>query len=324
MGKNDLKQRWGDESMSTLRGRIRAAIYEKRKLEDVEGILYINGKADLRGLPFQAQANIDLSGSLLENADLSQCDLSNMTIERATFKACLFENANFSGTTLAGVEIIDSTFLKSTLKNGRTKNSSEKKDDGFMKGVTFTECDLSKYEFSPIIADKCLFEHCRFSETFINARLSNTQFIGKIEDSWFRGFPWRGTEKLSLLDKLFSPKRDPKKRNRMVNVDLSKAQLHGVFFSDGIDLSTTIFPQQDDYFRVDNFSQVFKKVKEKITSEWESPYKERALLALDRHFFDGHKTDMEIDFIYTGFEFTGLAPDFKKRFFDLIKEINNT
>lgn len=108
----------------------------------------------------------------------------------------------------------------------------------------------------------------------------------------------------------------------MVNVDLSKAQLRGVFFTDGIDLSTCLFPEQDNYFRVDNFNQVFRTVKEKISSEWPSPYKENAIAALDRLFFDEHKTDMNIDFIYTGFEFRTFPADFNGRFFGLIKEIN--
>lgn len=257
----------------------------------------------------------------LENVRISHCDFINTAIERTTFKGCQFENVNFSGSKLEGVRMEDCVFRKSKFVGAFMRPSSEKKDDGVIRTTTFTECDLSKFGIGPVIIDKCLFDKCRFLETQSSARYSDVRFIGKIKDTWFRGFPLQG-KKLSWLDKLFAPKRDPKKRNRMINVDMSKAQLDGVFFTDGIDLSTCTFPEQDGYFRVDNFSQVFKKVRETISTDWQSPYKENALSAIDRLYFDDHKTDMDIDFIYTGFEFSTFPTDFKSRFFGLIKETN--
>lgn len=335
MEKNKVRQRWNDPEMSQLRDRILDAILEKRNLQEVGGILYWDGKIDFRGLQFPqptavgelrsyviAQNAFKISGYTFENVDFSYSNLAYAHIEKTKIRSCLFEDTDLSYIQMDGVQIFDSIFLRSKFLDSYTRYSSERKDDGIIKGTSFTECDFKKFHMIAIKVENCLFKDCRFSETMLEARFSECQFIGKMEDTWFRGYPWRATKGLSLLDRLFMTKRDPKKRNRMINVDLSQAEFKGVFFQEGIDLATCIFPRQDDHFRVDNLVKVFNRVKEVISAEWESPYKENAFQAMDRFFFDDHKKGMDIDFIYSGFLISSFPQDFNDRFFGLIKEVN--
>lgn len=318
--------------MSLLRGNILGAIYLKKALKDTKGILYTDqGKIDLRGLSFPEPSEVGewrsltiaknafgVLGNRFENVDFSYCNLNYAWIERTSIRSCLFEGADLSNTKIEGGEITETTFTRSKFKDALFRPIG--KDDGLLKNVSFIGCDFAKAFFSNIRVENCLFEDCKFSETFWDARLSNSQFSGEIQNAIFRGH--YSFLKQSLLDRIFDPRPNPKTWNKMVNVDFSKAHFGEVMFNEGVDLSSTIFPAQDDYFKVTNLTKVCQRAREIVAADWGPPYQEMALRLIDKLFLGDRKKGMEIDFLPTDLYIPDLPEDFGRRLLGLLKEVN--
>lgn len=85
----------------------------------------------------------------------------------------------------------------------------------------------------------------------------NCEFIGKLENVWFRGgFP---TDSLKKEFGFAKP-------NKMLNVSFEKAILHDITFSDNCDLSTLILPKQGKYLFFDNWDEQLNMILDKGTT----------------------------------------------------------
>lgn len=90
----------------------------------------------------------------------------------------------------------------------------------------------------------------------------------------------------------------------MQHIDFSEAKLVGVTFSDGIDLSTCVFPSGENYVFVSDLKNTMQNAFEIISKEWnEGRKKDIALRLINelyyRNEFHGQKSNFYDAFIPT-------------------------
>lgn len=190
------------------------------------------GFADFRGFPFHAASKIvqksfegaDCSGASFEGAWLQECVFRSVKLERANlrevkdhgnrFEDCSFAKASFVGAGLGYRQTVYSHCL-------------------------FEETDFRKATFLAARFRSCRFEGAKLKGIdFYASSFMDCSFLGRLDNVWFRGgYP-------SPRDVAAFGDAEP---NLMRDVSFVDAELIGVNFTGGCDLSTILLPKAGDY-----------------------------------------------------------------------------
>lgn len=329
-----IKQRWADSELAPVRQHILSSVKGKRDLRKISSLPQYNEKIDLRGFEFlqpeeieavrgaSRKKNFFIEDAVFENVDFSNSDLSYIRWSNCTFRGCLFHKVSFAHGKMEECDIADSVFTDCDFKSA-SLGLRGKKGGGTCRNVSFTKCKFKDVIFYHLKMEHCRFDNVSYDETFFNgARLSDCVFTGEIREAVFRGYHWLPNDQ-SFIDKLFTRRRKPEELNRMVNVDFRNARFGDVTFSDGIDLSTCLFPEQENYIKIANTKAVFAKVKEIIGKQWSEPYREKGLSYIDKVLYSEDKQEMSMDYLYTGWLVHNVPEDFYSRIFGLIRKMSS-
>ncbi|QKJ29001.1 pentapeptide repeat-containing protein [Mucilaginibacter mali] len=330
--KSQLVNRWKTESGVLLAQQIRKTLMAGEPLEKIDGIEKNGYRLDLRGITLseledeqtikagEHQAIFKAGILKLKNNVFDAIDFSFSTISYAQIQKCKFSNCVFESVIAKELEISASDFIDCVFKKVNFYCSFMNKNIGSNSGsyvnCTFDEANLTETSFRFPTIKNCVFKNCKLSATnFDGSRFDNCKFIGKVDSPLFKGYSVYAVKSILWIFNRIDPKMYP---NKMLNVDFSEAEMKGVSFSHGIDLTTCIFPKGDQYIFIKNLNGTMTNVRETIATEWEDDEQERGLRLIDNLFYDKRKQDQQMDFIDT--LFTGnYDPEFDKIFFDLIK-----
>lgn len=332
MIKQELVKRWNSPEGQALLNGIKKCLSCKIPLSSVAGLQKYLGRWDLRGAKLseinderkieagghsfiQKFGSLKVRSSIIESVDFSFSDISYSVWEKCNISNCLFEEVSAKE-----IHIVASNFLNCNFKKANLAYSYMNKnigtDSGSYIGVSFDEANLSECIFCFPIIKNCRFLNCNLKATnFDGSRMENCQFIGEVNSPWFRGYST--TAQKSLLG-LFNKVDTKKYPNRMQNVDFSEAKLIGVSFSNSIDLSKCIFPEDNDYIIINNLKYTMEKARYIIESEWQGEDKRRGMLLIESVYFKKDKQDQSKDIIDT-FPISTCDIEFDNKFFGLIR-----
>jgi uncharacterized protein YjbI with pentapeptide repeats len=190
------------------------------------------GLADFRGFPLHAAQKlskktfdgVDLTGASFDGAWLQDCTFRSVKFERASlkgvkdhgnrFEGCSFEKASFFG---AGLGYRQSMYSQ----------------------CMFEETDFRRATFLAARFHSCQFVKAQLKGLdFYASSFTGCSFTGRLDGVWFRG------EYPSLTD---AAEFGDAERNIMRDVSFSDAELIGVNFTGGCDLSTIVLPKLGEY-----------------------------------------------------------------------------
>jgi len=161
----------------------------------------------------------------LQNVRFANGDLRNATLSSGTLKTVSFAGSNLQGTHFGGRGVA---------------------------GPLVADCDFSHAKLAPSTYSRQLFRDCRFSYAKLNgvnfrgARFEYCVFEGLLRNIQFQGRLADPNPAVATLE------------NEMKGVDFSRADLHWVEFTDGIDLRTCTFPPEG-YLRISDPKKAFKQ-----------------------------------------------------------------
>jgi len=239
-----IKSRWLDDAGQKHVSRIHEIISQGGDIPaTISPFPEVDNLIDLRGFPFKFAFNI--KSCKFKNTDLSYCSLENGWIEKSHFINIRFDDAILENLSDHGNSFEQVSFARSILT-------------GSVLGYNGSKYIKCKYYRALLIGagsiraefNYCIFDHCIIKGVDFNATsFENCKFIGKVVDVWFHGgFP---REPLGYKWAYGFPTREEKygkpRKNRMLNVDFSEAELWDLTLSDGCDLSTIILPKKGNY-----------------------------------------------------------------------------
>lgn len=333
----DLVKRWTTQQGKEQLENIIYCLETGQPLASVTGIKQFVGRWDLRGAKLSTLANkrtigagkheltqrfgtLRLKQVSIESIDFSFADISYSYWDRCNINNCIFEEtkavelriiaSNFSNCIFRKTNFFYSYFNLNIGSNSGSIISSE-----------FVESNLSKCIFNFPLIEQCLFNDCNLKETdFDGSRFRDCKFKGVLDSLWFRGYSLNAQN--SVLG-LFNKVGPIDYLNPMDNVDFSEAKLIGVSFTNKIDLSKSIFPNNDNYLLVKNLEKVYTRMKEIINQEWLGEDKRKALAFINNIYYTPNRQNQSFDlvdkFIVTD---EGKDNEFGKKFFNLLKNIS--
>lgn len=332
--KRDLIKRW-ETTDSILRNEIINAIKSSHQLAEVKGLKKVDGRWDLRGLKFPSPQNVDkiksyekVSGAfplkkvVFENADFSYADFSYTEWQNCKVEASIFTETKFKNVNIAACDFLNSDFIKSDFRNSFIGQNIAENSGSFIN-VNFIESDLSNVGFCFPKVESCFFENCKLTETdFDGSRFSNCKFKGPLDSCFFRGYSVHAHTSFLWI---FNRVRVKEYLNPMRNVDFSEAQFFGVSFTHEIDLKKCILPSDGTALLVENLAHTYSLAKGVIDKTWDDEYKRIALEYIDKIFFNKDRQNQPNDIIDINMLSEGKGmEEFGRKFFDLLKEVNNT
>lgn len=180
---------------------------------------------------------------MLSQVTVRDADFRRITFDQFAPEGCTFEHCDFSRQTLD--------------RRYQALFSSRRQS-------TFRDCNFDGADLTGVRPGQARFERCSFVGTKIDAWESFTaefidcRFGGRIENVRFFGKPWG-----SAVDRL-----DPvRTTNTFTGNDFQKADLVGVVFIHGIDVSKQRWPEGKQYVILDRFHQRVAKVRLTVL-EW--------------------------------------------------------
>ena len=211
-----------------------------------------------------SQGYVDLRGQEIKHLGrvhkFIKCDFSNSSFMASNaiywIKGKTFIDSTFSKTTFNALAEHGNKFYNCSFENINFKNAILGYDSS-----CYTNCTFKKVKFGAFI--KPQFKYCKFIDCdfynvdFQASSFEHCEFVGKLENVWFRGgFP-TDSQKKEFGDA---------KPNRMINVSFENATLHDVTFSDNCDLSTIALPRQGQYLFFDNWNEQLNTILAKGTT----------------------------------------------------------
>lgn len=328
----ELTKRWLTDKGKQLKSEIINCIRKRCSLDSLHNLEKVDGRYDLRGIVFSEfpemlkirSYEVAAKPLIFSGVDVSRIDFSYVDFRGTYWSKCnaansIFVKANFKDVEINASNFSNIVFDKCNFGNGYLNTKSGSESGAFTK-VTFRECDLSKTIFHfPVIHD-CTFENCKLYETDFDAsQFYNTKFIGLLDSVFFRG---RIGPARDFLSRLLRPKSLDKVVNPMANVDFSQAELRGVSFSEGIDLSRCIFPDNGQYLFVENLGDTYSKAKQVINDSWEGEDRRIAIAYIEKIFYAPRSQNQSNDLIDMYFlSDNGKSMEFGNRFYNLISDI---
>lgn len=332
--KKEFINRWYTAEGAALLSKIFNAFSRKASLSEIQGLSKVDNRWDLRGAPLSSVLNettignsehqLSLkSGSLkVKNYCFDHVDFSFAVLDHCELYQCKFQNCEFTGVQGNGMHIYACNFDNCTFERTDFSysfiNKNIYKDAGSFTNCKFLKAILKECIFTFPKIEDCLFEDCNlYACNFDGSRMKNVKFIGKIDSSWFNGYSKKADKSVFWIFNKINPKELP---NPMYNVDFSDAELFYVAFSNGIDLSNCIFPEdQTRYLYIQHLREVNIRAIEIINTKWEGRDQEIALNLMNTIYLSDSKLDQKTNFI-------SLDPnrknDVKAKLFKLFKELN--
>ena len=327
-----LIERW-ETTHKVLKQEVISAIQRSKQFETIEGLQKVNDKWDLRGLKFPDPKNVEkirsydhITGPFLaKKIRFSHVDLSYADLNYSYWEDCELEFCVFNETKLKDVHIMASDFLKCDFIKSNFTNSFIGQNVGDNSGsfidVDFIECNLSSVNFCFPRIEGCSFERCNLKKVnFDGSRFVNCRFEGILDSCFFRGYSiYPHTSFLWIFNRAH-PRNYP---NLMMNVDFSKAILFGVSFTNEINLTNCILPQDGSALLVKNREITYQKAKDIINREWDGEYKRIALSYIDEIFLSNDRQHQDNDIVDMNFMKDGGMDEFGRKLFDLLKTVND-
>jgi uncharacterized protein YjbI with pentapeptide repeats len=249
----------GEALVETLRkGRTSERHLLKHTTRTDEGLI------DLRGLSFGI--GIELEQARFRDLDFSYSNFGRGIFRRCTFENVLFRHIDSHRWNERGCRFTDADFYKANLRNAGIG----------IRGSTYLRVSFRDADFSGASFYRGQFTDCDFSDArlreidFLVSNLVNCKFRGKLESVWFRRcYPHPAQEKRY-------GKAVP---NEMRNVDFSEAELWGVTYTGGLDLSQVILPQDGSHILLRHFDVALTRIREIVdTLPWSDEEKKRAMI----------------------------------------------
>lgn len=327
-----LKNRWetpeGREKVKAIIKALQSNVSLEKYVEK------INDKWDLRGIKlaepkFKEEVvpnySIIINENTLEfkNAVLHGIDFSFSDLSYSLWTKCEFVNLTLFNTKAANIRfwackmkssIVEKTNFSNSLLGGRLKT-----DSGSFEDVNFKNANLKSTVYSFPLFKNCIFENCNLDEVnFDGSRFESCIFKGRLYSTIFRGIT-TDYEKRIFWEKSINPRDFP---NKMKNIDFKEAELNGVSFIDGVDLSTCKLPSSGDYLLVSNLKLLYKKAKDIISMEWSGENKRIGLEIIDSLYYTKNHKSQKQDIIDKNFLTEQFGYDFADKFYALIATIH--
>ncbi len=265
-------------------------------------------------------SNKALKNGTFKTVDFSKISFSNVWIENCSFVDCLFEKSDLSKVQIINSSFVGCEFLKAKMNDASLNNKKPTGvDSGMYINCRFEDSNLSKSTFSFPKIEGCLFDNCNLFQTnFDGSRFKDTIFIGELDSCFFNGYsPYVSNSVFNLKYKL-----GKRYYNMMNGVDFSKADLFGVKFGYGIDLSNCIMPDDKlSYKVVCNPKESFSSILSKLKSNKDSLYKDLSISYIEKIYFTNSDKDPKTVFIDKRMISEGNPPDFVDYFFKLFDNI---
>jgi fluoroquinolone resistance protein len=291
----------------------------------ISGLQQYEDRWDLRGIttPVVSPEGHKFSQRQFESKKIvfENVDLSYATLYESTWERCTFRNVTFTGVKLDYSKFwackFENVKFENAYLNEVVMNASLKDDSGYFRNVTFIDSNLKGTAYTNTQFENCAFRGCKLNNVDFNgSRFQDCSFEGKLEEVYFRG------------NEMVNRELYPRKKtlpNPMLRVDFRKATLISVMFLDGVDLSTCMFPNSDDYIIIKNKIQVFEKVRKIVEDTWDGSAKNMALVLIDKAYLSPRSRNLKIDIVDRHYlRGDGPVSDIDGlRFFELIRSINN-
>ncbi len=190
----------------------------------------------------------EISGATFASPDLSSCRLDDVSIRNCRFDGGKSHKGRFARFVDDGNVWRDFSFVSCDFSQGSFGYGGS-----IFYDCTFDRCKLMEVSGFRAKFVRCRFERCKWGGVDWKAcRFSDCDFIGRVEDSWFRGRFGTKHEERSYGKATGSP---------ILGVDWSLAELRNVFFSHGVDLSTVVLPKDGRLIRFSNIHKVIENVR---------------------------------------------------------------
>ncbi len=241
MNSKELTSRWQRGIGASANTAIVRGLQKQESIDDLAPFEKIDNRADFRG--WSAGALRGIKGAELVCMDFSYCDLSGVRMtgcsikdvefvkskfkdfvdERNRYEGCYFQGTSFRGSHF-GVRRTEFTHCR------------------------FERCDFSKLRFGAVEFNQCVFDTCSLKGVDFGASsFAEVDFIGKLEDVWFRG-------RDPFLEFTEGPDAQPR-TNEMANVSFAQAELWDLTFSDNCPLSTVTLPGDGEHYLFDRWQE---------------------------------------------------------------------
>lgn len=290
---------------------ILRVLHSGHTLSHVKGLGKIGDRWDLRGitLPVRFVAR----NSAIVQVDFSHAVLREVQWERCRFQDVLFHKVDADGSKFWTCEFDHVDFIESRLLNSLMSGALD-----YVHGCSYRRVRFVKNAMLATVYTKGLFEQCEFSNcklgkvSFDECRFIDTGFKGKLKEIFFRGAP-------PVNPMTLPPVKVPP--HRMERVDFREAYMESVEFLDGIDLTSCLFPEGDDYMIIRNRERVFEEARRIVETTWEGVEQRGALMLIDYSYLSERKKGQPLEFMDRHYlmnnnGWNGL------RFFELIRELN--
>lgn len=271
MNKRTARSRWLSPQNADRRSALITAVRSNRTsanhLLDNTGCTE-EGLIDLRGLSFE-------TGLELEKARFHDVDLSYSDFGHGIFRQCTFENVRFREIDSRqwnerGCQFTDVDFSGANLRDAAIG----------IDGSTYIRVSFRKVDFSGASFFRPQFIDCDFCDArlkdvdFFASNFVNCKFSGRLEGVWFRRY-----YPLPQYERQMG-KAVP---NQMRNVDFSEAELWGVTFTGGLDLSHVVLPKDGSHILLRHFDAALTRVKEDMDtlSLWSVEEKKQVMISIE-------------------------------------------
>jgi hypothetical protein len=221
-------------------------------------------KRDLRGTRYSGTSNVHFKRARIVDIDFRGIGFDQFSAEAATFERCQFSSTTFE----------DGTFS--------VKPQS-----------VYRDCDFTGSSLGFMDPGQARFERCTFDRVKLNdwesdaAEFLECGFSGHIKDSRFSGRPWGMWKEPGYLD-------PPRTRNDFRGNDFRGAEIVGCDFIYGIPISEQLWPEGDDYIRLDNLPERVARAR-RIVDAWpDEAERKEALILLDVYSEAGYAEQGEL------------------------------
>ncbi|GGH14651.1 pentapeptide repeat-containing protein [Sphingobacterium alkalisoli] len=197
----------------------------------------------------------DIIKSIFEHQQLKNFDFGSKVLKNCSFTNCTLEGGSF-----ANSKFLNCRFIKCKITNCNFHSSVFLNSGNWFDSI-FESNNFSKVTVGNVEIEKVVFLNNNYKETtFDGANLIDIVFEGEITSSWFYGISY--AENLYYRNWLLKNKPKPLKKPV---INLEKALLNDVIFSRGLDLSQTIFPEQDNLLVISKPKHFFESFLLKCT-----------------------------------------------------------
>lgn len=250
MNRNDLIQRWNQGAGASAQTAIIHSLQKEQPPDKLSPFKSVGGRADFRG--FSPATLRGVKRACLASIDFSFCNLKNVRITD-----CTFRNVEFSNGLMQELEDECNQYHDCHFRETRFRGSLFGIKRSVFNSCIFNRCDLAGLRFGIVEFNNCRFDNCELKGVDFGASsFVEVEFIGKLEDVWFRG-------RDPFVEFTEGVTAQPR-TNEMSGVSFAKAELWDVTFSDNCRLSNVVLPMDGDHHYFDRWSERLKSALEII------------------------------------------------------------